>query len=349
MSVIATALWIAVSPGAVQTKPYRDNALGLIFEHPTAWTVKNERYSTDFSFPLADGTTAVVQLFRTSFRQEKAAWQQIQTDINGQLKRRVARQWEEQILGVPLLMTKIEYSEGGKDVAALIGLLYTATQDKLNFRLVASAGAIDEAEAAWRNVMLSLRTTNGELPIAEDPTRPLPNPVVSGTGRPITTLKPGEGPVEPVRTSNVSKVTKFGAELAVFLPEGWTLEAKEGKMTLLNSSLKGSVELQLFSGGRSLVEPTVRAASKESFEQFSVVTVREDQALALTKAGCAVAGMLRSGTTKEGESLIVWHIVGNNETFIWRLDYTTKAEKDLSQDRKAIDRLRDYFAVEIAR
>ncbi len=349
MPILATLILTALFDEQAQTKPYRDNGLGLIFDHPTAWTVKNEKYSTDFLFPLADGSTATVQVFRTSFRQPKSDWQQIQTDINTQLKRRVVRQWEEQILGVPLLMTQIEYSDGARDLNVLVGLLYTATAEKLNFRLVSSSGAAQEAESAWRAVMLSLRTTNGELPVPEDPTRPLPNPITSGSGKPVTTLKPNEGPERPLRTKNIATIKRLSVDLAVYLPEGWTVESKEERLFLRQSGLKGEVELQVYSGGRSVIEPTLKAAGRETLSQFNVVTTREDQPLTVNRAACSIAGTLRIGTDKQGAPLVVWHAVGNNETFVWRFDYFARSEKDLGQDRKAIERLLDQTAIEIAR
>jgi hypothetical protein len=235
-------------------------------------------------------------------------------------------------------------------MSALVGLLYTATSEKLNFRVTSSRFAAQEAEAAWRNVLMTLRTVSGELPVAEDPTRPNPNPTTnnSGSAKPVLVLKPGDG-MEPVRTKNVAQISRLGAQLNVFLPDGWKLDEKDDKITLTNPDVKSGVNLTLTSATKAELEAALRTAEKESFPRFNVVTLREGVSLKTMKSGSPVSDALRVGQTKEGAYLVVWHILGNAESVVWRADYECGSEAQFKKERKAIERLRDLLVVEIAK
>lgn len=346
MPLIASALIF----GALgqESKTFQDKELGLIFQHPAAWTVKKQKYSTDLSFQASDGSTAVVQVFKMQFRQEKSIWQRLQRDITEQMGRRVSRQWEEQILGVPLLLTRIDYSEGDKEVSTLVGLLYTATKEKMNFRVTCTAGTVQETESAWRESLVTLRTVDGELPIPEDPTKPLPNPAKTSSGQSITRLTPGDQNGGPVRTKNVQRITKLGQQLNVFLPDGWTIEAIEDKVVLKIEKLQGTVELHATSGGRQQVQSVLAAANNASFERFKLVTMRDDPVPGVQRSGSYVACTLRVGQGAQGGFAVAWHIVGTGGSVVWRLEYSTASEDAYKADRKLIERLIDYTAVEIA-
>lgn len=346
--MFACLLAYGVLSGAQGTKSFRDEDLGLIFQYPASWASKKDKYSTTFTFPTADGASAQLQIFKLQFRQEKPVFQQLQREVADQMKRRVSRQWEEQVLGVPLLLTRIEFAEGGKEMSTLVGLFYTATREKLNFRLTSTAGTVQEAENAWRGTLNSLRTVNDELPVPEDPTKPLPNPDKTPDGKPITRLTPDTPNGEPVRTKNVHRLERLGQKLDLYLPEGWTLEPVEERTLLRHEKLVGTVELSFTSGGRQQTGEVLQEAANESFEKFGLVSLRDDPVPGVRKSGTYVASTLRVGKSAQGSELVLWHIVGAGGSVMWRLDYSAGSQSDYKADRKLIERLMDYTAVEIA-
>jgi hypothetical protein len=349
MSALACVVAVGALSLAQETKTFRDEALGLAFQHPTAWTIKKEKYSTDFRFTLGDGSEATVQVFRTAFRQEAETWQQLQREVTAQLNRQMVRQWEETILGVPLLLSKIEYNDGSKGMSILVGLLYTRTVDKLNFRVNSTAGGAQGAEEAWRGALMTLRTISGELPLPEDPTLASTTGSQGSSGQKFTTLKPDGGNSEPTRTKNSVRIAKLGNQLDVFLPDGWTLEEREDKTWLKSEKLRGTVEISFTSGSRANVPIVLKAANNSTFDRFKVVSLRDETGPGVAKSGSLVASTLRVGSDADNKEVIVWHAVGTLGTIVWRLDYTCSTSADLKSDQKAIERLRELLAVEIAR
>ncbi len=346
MPLIASVLFIGAL--AQESKTFQSKDLGLIFQHPAAWTIKKAKYSTDMSFPVSDGSIASIQVFNIQFRQEKSMWQQLQREVSEQLRRRVSQQWEEQILGVPLLLTRVEYSDGDKEVSTLVGLLYTATKEKLNFRVTCTAGTVQETENAWRQALVTLRTVDGEMPIPEDPTKPLPNPDKNSSGQTITRLTPEDLNGGPVRTKNVQRIAKLGRQIDVYLPDGWTLVSKDDKVLLSTEKLQSTVELSVTSGGRPQVASVLGDANGSSFDRFKLVSMREDPTPGVRKSGQYVASTLRIGPGAKEGTAIAWHIVGTGGSVVWRIDYAATSEAAYKSDKKLIERLSDYTAVEIA-
>src|SRR5690242_18114511 len=124
MPLTAVAL-LAVSVVAQDKAVFRDDHLGLQFEHPKTWKVRKERNGSVFSIPLDGGTEATLQLFPAKFNDKADQWQLIQVDINRSLKRTVDKQWQEEYLTVPMLLTRSHYEVNGQTVSALVGLLYS--------------------------------------------------------------------------------------------------------------------------------------------------------------------------------------------------------------------------------
>ncbi|MCH8980378.1 MAG: hypothetical protein IH945_14230 [Armatimonadetes bacterium] len=347
MTTLAAFAILGALPSAQETKVYRDDVLGLIIQHPVAWSVKKRKYDTLFEFDLADGGKASVQLFRTFFRKDAERWQELQKEVSEQMGRRMARQWTEHILGVPLLLSRIQYTKDEEDRTVLVGLLYTATKEKMNFRVNSAAEGADEAERAWRTALMSLRTTSGELPVAEDPTKPLPDPEETVKGQTVTTFRAQQPPRVPVRTTNVAHLAKLGRQMNVFMPNGWSLETDEDTTSLKHDRLKGSVRMSVQVGGRNQLPEVLRSAVKGSFERFALVVLRDDPRGALTKAGAFVVSSLRVGESETGSELCVWYTFGAGDALIWRIDYESSSKADYRSDRRMIRELGQLLAVEI--
>ncbi len=346
MSLIVSAVIFGAL--AQEPKTFQDKELGLTFQHPASWTVKKGKFSTDLSFSMSDGSITSVQVFNIQFRQEKSVWQQLQRDVSEQMRRRVSRQWEEQILGVPLLLTRVDYSDGDREVSALVGLLYTATKQKLNFRVTSTSGTVQDSETAWRQALMTLRTVNGEMPVPEDPTKPLPNPDKTSGGQSITRLTPDDMNGGPVRTKNVHRIARLGLQLNVFLPDGWSVQAPEETISLTIEKLQGSVELSITSGARQQVAGVLANANSSSFERFKLVSLRDDPVPGVKRSGSYVASTLRIGPGAKDGVAVAWHFAGTSGSVVWRIDYFASSEAAYKADKKVIDRLIDLAAVEIA-
>ena len=347
MTTLAAFAILGALPSAQETKAYRDDVLGLIIQHPVAWSVKKRKYDTLFEFKLADGSKASIELWRWPFRQESARWQELQREVSEQMGRRMARQWVEHILGVPLLLSRIQYTGQEGDRTVLVGLLYTATKEKMMFRVNSAAGGAEEAEKAWRAALMSLRTTSGELPVAEDPTKPLPGPEKTVKGQTVSTVRAQQSPGVPVRTTNVARLAKLGRQMNVFMPNGWSLETDDDKLSLRHDRLKGSVRMSVQVGGKNQLPDVLRSAVTGSFDRFTLVTLRDEPTGALTKAGAFVVTSLRVGESESGAELCVWHTFGAGDALIWRIDYESSSKADYRSDRRMIRELGQLLAVEI--
>ena len=332
-----------------EAKTYRSDDLGLVFDYPADWKLKKDKYSDNLEFPMADGSTATVQIFKTDFRQPEKVWQDLQRDVATQMNRNVTRQWDETILGVPMLMTSISYDEGGVQKRTLVGLLYTATKKKLNFRLSSNGGVADEAESKWRKALLTLRTTSGEMPVKEDPSKPLVDPTKTPEGRPIVVLRPENETSKAVRTKNSEVISVLGQNVRLYMPDGWKVEGKDGKFTLTNDKVAGQTTLEIAPGGRTEAATALHAASAESFDEFSIVDLRDETAMTRQKSGLYVGATLRVGTDAKKAPLVTWDIVGTNETLLFMIDYSVGSEHDFKQSRKNVEALIDLFALEIVK
>src|SRR5205085_1807734 len=184
-----------IAPAKPTTKTYTSEELGLSFDYPANWKksavmVKNHtkftvtdpkswkpartENTTRFLMPLP-GTDekGTLEIYSIQFNADTDIGESSQRDINAQLKRTVVKQWKEEVLGVPLLMTKIESTDKNEKLLTETGMIYSATARKLVFRVAASPENFDKADAQWREVMQSVRMADGRLPSAEDPGRRL--------------------------------------------------------------------------------------------------------------------------------------------------------------------------------
>lgn len=171
--VLAGLTW--QTPQAPETATYNNFVLNLAFSYPKSWSVStnNKKETTKMTIPLGGSTKATVEIFDAIYGAEPDAWQKVQIDINKQLGREIVRQWQEEILGVPMLFTKVHYYDKGVDTQALTGLLYNRSYKKLLLRMVAPTGSYDAVELDLRNALQSLRTLNGSTLKPETPNRPV--------------------------------------------------------------------------------------------------------------------------------------------------------------------------------
>lgn len=338
--MLTIAVCIALSEQVSQqgTKVYRDPAMGLTFQRPANWEFKKNKYGEQFEFSVADGSFAVVQIFKTKFRQTTETWQDLQSQVATQMNRKVTKQWEEQILGVPLLMTRIEYSENSTEKATIVGLLYSSTQEKLNFRINSSFATIDEAENSWRQALLSLRTLSGELPKKDDPTKPLIKADVNEKGQRIVRYR--EEDIKPTaKPANGATIFALGRKVAVVLPKGWTIEQSGDEAILKSPSFSTPIVLTIIPGGAPHAETAISESNSQSISGFHVVSLREESGWKRNKVGAQTISSMRTGKVSHGKTLSVLILAGTYEGLVWHYQYSNTDEKQFKSDKKLLDDL----------
>lgn len=332
-----------------ETKIFSDSDLGLTFQYPETWQLTQERYATVFTIPLEDEKTATVQIFRSQFRQSAEDWQRIQSDVAGSMGRVVDRQWEETILGVPVLMTRVLFQESGDRFGVVVGLFYTASPFKFNFRLTAPYEHLNGAEQQWREVILSLRTTSGDLPQREDPNRPLPTQATQQNTQPdrprnVNVLTPRTNTRDPVRTENRVRAELDEVTYNVFLPNEFVLARRSDGMYIEHPSLPSAGKFEFQVGADDRARAFLNRAAGQSLSKFNAVELREDTPAAVSHAGARVSRVFRRGTA-DGNPLWMLHSAGSCDGVFWFVEFTG-SEPMTKQQSDAVEALLRVLYVE---
>lgn len=353
--MITTALVLAGvlgrAPQTPDTAVYNNFVLNLAFTHPKSWIVTTKKDTTKMTIPIAGtASKATVEIFNAIYGAEPEAWQKIQVDINKQLGREVLRQWQEEILGVPMLFTKIHYFDRGADTQALTGLLYNRSYKKLLIRMVAPTGSYDTVEYDLRTALQSLKTLDGSTPKPETPNRPvLPEetkPAVDPGIVKVTYLKPASPKERFSKGQQVEKLTCGGKQVEFHYAKDWTLSKTANGYELKNAKLTKPVLVSVNSVLDS--DPPTTALLKaggQSLDSFTSVQLREETPESLSKAGTLVTTVWREGSGKAG-ALTTCEAVGSKGDFYWLL--TFQASGIASSDRKIIYALIQSMTVDLA-
>ena len=319
---------------------YRDTKLGLQFEYPKVWKLRKDKFATVLEFNTEKGTPVQVQLFSARFKDSADTWQLIQVEINKGMKRTVDRQYQEEFLGVPMLMTRISYTDANRAMFGLTGLLYTSFEEKLNFRVSGPIEGADDGIAAWHEVLLTLRTTTGDLPTAEDPNKPSVKPEEP---KPTKIWKQDQSSRKPIRGAQIQNFKVGGQEFVLNLPKDWKFESGQ----LSHPSIKGSINLDL---GIAILEEAaskLNEVSGAALTQFEKVRLRVDSKPFVAESGAIVGQIFRYGETK-GQTLSVGHILGSCQAVYWLVTYKGKDEASTKSDLKVLNDLIEHFYVEKA-
>lgn len=303
---------------------------GLQFKVPKAWKLTQTRGRTAFTFPV-EGGEAVVELYATFYRRDAESWQKLQVTIAEQLKRKVDRQWQEELLSVPLLMTQ---TSSDADVR-LTGLLYSAQAGKFHFRLDAPTRGYESALDKWRVVLQSLRSTSGKLPTAESPDKPLP--AVEPIQAPSTThiLTEDDGKAKLAKEKLTLKIANRDATLR--FPSEWTLQESEGKYILKHPKLPGQASLEFASNIDSPPAGTaILSAANVELKEFKSVAKRENLGPETNKAKTIIFTVVRVGESEKG-SLQSWISVGEFKEFYWMLRYRSNDPKVFDSARRLLN------------
>ncbi|HVL38874.1 MAG TPA: hypothetical protein VM328_05730 [Fimbriimonadaceae bacterium] len=323
--------------------------LGLMFDYPKTWKQTSRRDVHLFDIPLEGGTRATLEIRAISFESEKERWQEVQKRINEQLRKEVERQWEELVLGVPFLMTRVRGQEDGRPAITLTGLLYTGTARKMLVKLWAAPEDFERTELEFRELLNTLRTVDGRLPTPEDPTKP--PEVLAARPEPPKTLPrrlPGAGKERQVVKGPVGLEVVVSQRKAVLrVPEGFVLSPTEDGVQVSHPQLAKPLLLTLHTTldsdrpDRALIR-----ASAASLERFKTVTSRRDSTPAPNLAGATLATVWRVGETTGGTATTL-EAVGLVDVFYWMLSSAWEGEPSPAE-RKVIEMLMDGASLEAA-
>lgn len=338
-SLICATLLAAPQGGLV----YRNRELDLEFTYPAAWKVRRERLFEVLEF-LIEGKEGKVQVFGTDFRFPAGHWQDVTRQINEQSGRVVQRQWEEEFLGVPLLLTQVAERKGNETQMLLIGLVYADKPQKLNFRLTAPAPIFDQAVQQWRDVLMTARTISGRLPGAENPDRPAsaqPQATRPDPRRevPPVVLAPTTGPAKLEVAPN-RLVADAARGLFAYAPAGWSLE--EGQLKL--QGLQGKAQFRAATLDAAGSRSAYLRRQGELLGELSRVTRREESRPAPNRAGFTVNVMNRIGLNAQNQDTVQVLAAGWANGLSWMVDYAgTPAQ--FSADQAALRELFNRLSV----
>jgi hypothetical protein len=363
---IATAVLFTSAPQADQpaTQTYTDPQLGLSFTHPATWILespdpgsgkgkskhqkrpKRKDQTVEFRVPIAGAADdADLQIMRASFSGSSDTWQQIQVDANKNMKREVEKQWEQEILGVPLLLTKINYTDNSSLKTTLTGLLYNDTPKKLLFRLTGPAGDFDKAQYEFTESMQSLRTLNNTLPKEQDPNA-LPKPKEDDRGAKHVIIAP-EPPPKPKLAPMALPVTVSTKNIELRVPRGWETAKKEGNTLVIeNPALGYAISLSIYSTLDSEAPNSAFARQTgQSLKEFTTVGYRHDTTAAINSAGCLVATVLRSGSGS-GSQIMTFDAAGVEGDFYFIANCRPHPGPTFKYQKKLLDALFDQISIE---
>ena len=320
MKLLALLLAMVHLPGQTPQQPatdpnlqtYQNLLLGLKFDYPKTWQLTTNKSSESrILIPIPESSDrAVIEVLPVNFRDETQIWQLTQIGINKTMKRDVERQWDEEILGVPLLLTKVAYVEEGSPKTSETGLLYTFGFNKMMYRITAAPGEFDDVDHQWRKVLQSLRTWDGEMPIAEDPTKKIERKEVPRGGfapdeipHPTIPHEINSQPViKPVKSPIAATLDFSGKKLTLRIPTDWKVASnKSGGFLLSCPGIEGELNLAIYPvDGADPPELALQKASADALNEFSTVASRDESLPATNRAGASVASIWRGGAGAKG-------------------------------------------------
>lgn len=348
------ALFLLVSlHQAPSTVEYKNPELNLAFSHPKSWTfVTNKKGVTSVTIPTdTKGVTGSMEIYSIAYNADEDLWQNVQKDFLKQMKRDVVRQWREEILGVPLLMTRGGYEDRGSQMAILTGLVYSRTPRKLLFRLTAPASVYDSIEFDLRASLQSLHTIDGTLPSTEDPNRKVTpeDAVVKPVMAPpkVTVIDKSKPSEKLVKGPQSVDAQAGGKSVKLRYATGWTCEKDATGFNFHATGIPGSIHVTVSSTLDSdNPEVAIFKASAISLNDFDKVTKREETNPKPNKAGAFVSTIWRDGVSGKGaiESCEAAGLLGD---FYWLATYRLDGSLTVAS-RKAIDLLFAGMSVELA-
>ena len=331
-------------PEASQSVSFSDAYFGLEFSHPKTWTVtKKGRDMTRFAIPIEGSPVpGELEIMRTSFHQTKDLWQSIQLQANATMRREVVRQWEQDVINVPMLSTQINFTDRGVAKTTMTGLYYTKTPSKMLVRLTSAIGDFDKLKYQFDSALESLHTIDGSAPVEDDPNYvfPVTKKPQPAASRPVL-IDAGAAPkVKKPRHQTGIPLTVSTKAVTMNIPSDWTTEdVKDGHFVLHHPKLKEPIQVEVHS---SLDSDRPAAAllklSGDELAEFLPGVTREDTDPTINETGCSVSTVWRVGKNDKG-NLVTFHASAEQGDFYLILNFRTTSIADAKAYRSLIREL----------
>lgn len=321
---------VATLMGAVlcqaQNRVFEESLVGYAFEYPEKWTLKKDVGVSTIEIPLPGGARAIAELSVDQVRSSAVQWQEGQAQIARVRSQEVERQWQDEVLSLPVLLTRIKAG----DEKHLLGLLYTERLDKLTFRLTMPADQSEVAEAAWLEAFRSLRVLYGETGQAQvTAPRAVPDVDWTETGMP-----------DGIRTV----VDHAGDKASIETPQGWTVTEQDGYLRLASQGLRGTMTLTLHTGTVQDSRKALKDEVTRTLDVFKNVTVRSDLPERRTRNLVWLNVVERQGSSTVGE-IVRLHATGYLGGHYWLLEYRAASLEFAKNDRQKVLDLLEYLVI----
>ncbi len=321
-------------------KEYTSPVTDMRLKYPSSWTLKKDRYADELRFKV-DGKEVYVELMGIEMNFPAQHWQDVTREINSSNDRTVLRQWEEELLGVPLLLTKIR-DLGKADIEiAITGLILSNRPQKMLFRLHTPESVAQSAEEQWNKVMLSADTISGKLPSEAAPTTPDGNgggtATVNTTPGKIQVIEPKTGAPKTIKRGSVRLPLDEERGTYLYVSEGWTV--KDGVLS------NGSVQLQFSQGiGEERVARSEwLKVCGTALGRLNTITGRIEPEAKYRESGFRGTYLERRGTTADSGE-VQWIVYGWMGGYFYTLNWSG-TELEYKSTKDAREKLFEQIAI----
>jgi len=354
MTLASFAVLLALfSPQQTELKRVDLAQIGLSFDCPKTWDVSsNKKAEVHIILPVPDAqTTATIDIYPTNFVAEPNIWQLSQEGLAKSMKREMVRQWQEEILGVPLLLTRVNYTERGNTKTSTTGLLYSDSPRKLMYRLVSAPEDFDKADYAWRTAMQTLRTYTSR-PLAPqspgkepDPKTPAVLPDKPPTHIIFDAHNTGTRPVK--KADKTFDMVIANRKVQLRYPSDWEFKQDaSGVILLSNPGLSSPVTVNVLSTLDSdAPQKALFKASSATLDQFVKVDRRDEAPSSTNLPGATLWTVWRTGKSANGYLRTCDACISLGDFYLLA-GYKTTDNTKAAPEQKLVESLLDQMSVE---
>ncbi len=351
--LLSLAVFVVAGIGSAQeavgTNSYDHLATGFSFQYPANWKLKKERDYIVFEYPIEGDRKATLQVFASEYTGDIPTWQAVETNAAKQLKREVVRQWQEEILTVPMLMSRTQWTEkDSTPKTADIAMIYSETRRKLLFRLTANSEDIERAYGPFRTLLQSIKTEDGKLPKPFDPSKPHVENVRrrDDPGKRQVWTQPKRGTAAPVKGDQTVETTASNIALLVRFFSPWKGTVAESGMTFELPGGPSGLRVAAYSAnesdqpGKALIK-----ASGRSLARLNTGIERSEVGPFASKSGATAAVIWRTGQAESGPMVTMDAVITVGDYYV--LVYWESSDVKNAKLREQVNEFVQTLSVEL--
>ena len=296
--------------------PYDHIPSGFQFSYPKEWKLTKSRDHITFTIPYDDvKRSAQIEVYAMTFWSDIQIWQTAQATAAKTDHREVVKQWQEEILTVPMLFSRTQWTaKSGDQMMADNSFVYAATRRRLAFRVVSQAMDWERTEANFRNLLQTLKY-NGGIPKVLDPSKPEQEMFVpEGRSKETIWHIPAKLPVDPVKGDQAVETTASTIALIVNFGSPWKASSELG---FTHAEVVGTVTIRAYTSLEA--DPPGKAVMKagaRSMEAFTKIDKRYEKGPLTNRAGATYAFIMRQGTGKDGPLVAIDAVISSGDYYL---------------------------------